>query len=132
MSKNAKRQLKAVMEKHKKDTPVRPKRTKLAKPTCVMIPLLDLDDCLDYAIREKVITEDDSNNILRYMKETSDQAGYWDMCWGDIVGKYSLESSQPELSTSFKAFYELFKEHEIRDKEGSPYLHLHFDVGVYS
>jgi hypothetical protein len=53
MSKNAKRRLKAFMEKHKNDVPIRPKQTGLIKPICTMVPLLDLDDCLTYAIQGK-------------------------------------------------------------------------------
>jgi hypothetical protein len=63
------------------------------------------------------------------MKCISDQAGYWDMHWGDIEEESGME---PEQAKGFRAFYELFKEHEIRDKTDPPYPHLHFDVGVWS
>lgn len=128
MSKNAKKQLKAIIEKHKNDIPIRSKQIQLTKPVCIMVPLLKLDDCLTFAIQENVITDIDANAIVEYMKNLSIETGYWDLHWEDIKEENGMESEQVK---GFEAFYELFKEHEIRDKNNFPHPYLHFDVGVY-
>ena len=113
------------MEKHKNYTPTRPKQIGLIKPSCQIVALLNLSDCLNYAVQEKNITDNDANAIIEYMKNISDQAGYWDMHWGDLIKENGIE---PEQTKGFRAFYELFKEYEIRDTDDPPYPHLHFSV----
>ena len=124
MSKNAKRELKVIQEKHKNDPMKRP--GVVEKPVCKMVPLLNLDKCLTYAIQKRVIKDSDANDILEYMKGICVESGYWDMHWMDIEEENGMESGQAK---SFKAFYELFKEYEIED---GTFPHLHFDVGVYT
>lgn len=113
------------MEKHKK--PTRPVYFGLLKPFCLRIPLLNLSDCLNYAIQEKTITDIDATAIIECVKNTSGQAGYWDMHWGDIENSIGLEQAK-----GFRAFYILFKDYEIKDTTDPPYPHLHFDVGIFS
>lgn len=99
----------------------------MKKPTPIMVPLLNLDDCLTYAIRQKVISRSVANSIVSYAKCLGIQAGYWDMHWGDIEEENGLSKKEAK---AYESFYRLFKKHEI-DKKGE-FPHLHFDVRVFS
>jgi hypothetical protein len=106
------------------------KSKKLKKPVPKQVPLLVLDDCLEYAEQEGVITKDIADEIIDYAKGLGIESGYWDLMREDLDedDDCSWANSEPEKASGFRKFYDLFKEYEVKDEDP----HLHFDVVVFS
>ena len=86
--------------------------------------ILDFDDCIEECLKLTILTKDEADALIRYMKEGL-EGRYWDIFLNDIEEENGMSS---ENAKAFKQFYDKYKKYEQEEDE---FKWIAFDCTVW-
>lgn len=98
----------------------------MKKPEPIIRKVLKLDDCIEYAIQQNILSQKQADTLIDYYRELG--GSKWELYLTDIEEENGIEH---EDAGAFLKFYNEFKDCEYIKEGEKQFVRIMFDTSTY-